>query len=531
MNIVLKMNSILCATLLTGNVAALAQEVSVARFRGDRRCAVSLTFDDGAQEDYTLIAPHLEQYGLRGTFTINGKMIGDLDDHYTPRLTWKEVAELHRRGHEISNHSWSHPHMTKLTDEELRQEVERNDSAIMAATGQRPLSFIYPYNQWDDRVKEACMQGRVGMREYQIGLGQANSFQTRESIAAWLRQQIDEGLWGIGMTHGIYTAWDRWEEPWIFWDLMRELGLKSDTIWNATFAEVAAYVAERDAVKLDVAQRKGVTTITPHLDLDPQVFTQPLTMKVTGSFDKKVARYAKLGAWRAVQDGKNLPITRRGDDLLFEFNPFGGAITLEPLKEDPLAGKKICFLGDSYVANHRQPKENTWHSKVAARHGMTYCNYGRNGGAIAFDRTNRNFGKALYVRYAEMDDDADYVVVIAGHNDAYFVMQDADSLAAFVEHLDDLCVGLKQKYPHAKLAFVSPWNVAYEGFTVVMYHIQEACSRHNIPFLNAAATSGIEVENPAFRERFCQHKGDRAHLNPEGHDLLIEWGETFLMSL
>jgi len=522
---------LLCATLLSSDVAALAQTVRVAPYLGDAQCAVSLTFDDGIQENYTLIAPHLDRFALKGTFTINGAMIGDLDDHYSPRMTWEEVASLYRNGHEISNHSWSHLKLTKLSDEELRIEIERNDSAIIAATGHRPSTFIYPYNARDERVREACVKGRVGTREYQFGLGQANSHQTQESISEWLRRQINEKSWGVAMTHGIYTAWDRWEEPWLFWDLMRELAFKSDTIWTATFAQVSAYVTERDAIRLEVKQRKDVTTITPYLDLDSTIFTEPLTMRVQGCFEKKVAKYSKWGAWRAEQDGKILPISRRGEELLFEFNPFGGQITFSPLQKDPLAGKKICLLGDSYVANHRQPKENTWHSKIAARHGMTYCNYGRNGGAIAFDRTNRNFGKALYVRYEEMDDDADYVVVIAGHNDAYFVTQGPDSLAAFIQHLDDLCVGLKQKYPHAKLAFISPWNVAYEGFPVVMSHIQHACRRHEIPFLNAATTSGVEVENEAFRQRYFQSVKDHAHLNSEGHDMLVQWGEAFLMSL
>jgi hypothetical protein len=66
---------------------------------------------------------------------------------------------------------------------------------------------------------------------------------------------------------------------------------------------------------------------------------------------------------------------------------------------------------------------------------------------------------------------------------------------------------------------------------LVIRAIQEACERHGFPFLNAATTSGIEVENPEFRKRYFQHPTDHAHLNPEGHDLLVPWGEQFLLSL
>lgn len=52
------------------------------RFWGDLQAAVSLTFDDGIQEHYTLVPPpHLNRYALRGTFGINGKYMGDIDDH------------------------------------------------------------------------------------------------------------------------------------------------------------------------------------------------------------------------------------------------------------------------------------------------------------------------------------------------------------------------------------------------------------------------------------------------------------------
>ena len=69
------------------SLSVKSQTASVADFLGDRQAAVSLTFDDGIQEHYTLVAPHLNRYALRGTFGINGKYMGDIDDHFAPRLT------------------------------------------------------------------------------------------------------------------------------------------------------------------------------------------------------------------------------------------------------------------------------------------------------------------------------------------------------------------------------------------------------------------------------------------------------------
>ena len=43
-------------------------------------------------------------------------------------------------------------------------------------------------------------------------------------------------------------------------------------------------------------------------------------------------------------------------------------------EDTPYAGKTMAVIGDSYVANHRRPKAETWHSRVAERLGMSYLN-------------------------------------------------------------------------------------------------------------------------------------------------------------
>lgn len=64
--------------------------------------------------------------------------------------------------------------------------------------------------------------------------------------------------------------------------------------------------------------------------------------------------------------------------------------------------------------------------------GMNYINFGRNGSSVAYDRSADGFGPAMTERYKEMPDTADFVVVIAGHNDA-------DKLASLgMEHLPEV---------------------------------------------------------------------------------------------
>ena len=63
--------------------------------------------------------------------------------------------------------------------------------------------------------------------------------------------------------------------------------------------------------------------------------------------------------------------------------------------------KRLNIIGDSYVKNHKRPVEEAWHYKMAKKLGLTYNNYGRNGGCVAFDRTHDgkyNFGPAMYTK-------------------------------------------------------------------------------------------------------------------------------------
>ncbi|MCR5313197.1 MAG: SGNH/GDSL hydrolase family protein [Bacteroidaceae bacterium] len=185
----------------------------------------------------------------------------------------------------------------------------------------------------------------------------------------------------------------------------------------------------------------------------------------------------------------------------------------------------INVIGDSYVANHRRPKEEAWHYKLAKDYGFTYNNYGRNGSCVAFDRTHDgkyNFGPAMWVRYTAMDPSADYVLIIAGHNDADKVKNSADSLKMFADSLECLLTGIEKLCPNAKIGYVTPWYVDRPGFKSVCKTIKKICKSHGIPVLyNYEKKCVIKVRDDEFRKTYFQGPKDTAHLNAQGHDLFL----------
>lgn len=297
-------------------------EIYVAPYKDDKQCAVSYTFDDGLQEHYTLVYPKLEEYGLKGTFWVCGKIIEDNEAALgKPRMTWEQMKEMADKGHEISNHGWSHLVLRDKTTDQVREEIHKNDSIIFAKIGKRPMTFCYPGNFVDEQAVEMASAGRVGTRLQQYSIGGEKAKSTPEKLDKWLEQLLVSGGWGVGMTHGITYGYDFFADPSILWKHFEKVKSKEDSIWVDTFEEVATYVKEWKNTRLDICKGESEWIVTPSLSLDSRLFNHPLTLVLNLNPGKEIKK-----AW---QNGKRIPIRKRNGKNLLDFNPYGGSIQVD----------------------------------------------------------------------------------------------------------------------------------------------------------------------------------------------------------
>ncbi len=203
----------------------------------------------------------------------------------------------------------------------------------------------------------------------------------------------------------------------------------------------------------------------------------------------------------------------------------------QEVRSSPLYEKNIIVFGDSYVQNAANPIEDTWHYKLAVKYNMEYHNWGRNGTCVAYEWETEKFGRPLYERYTELPDSADYVIVIGGHNDAVLMHRYGEGTEYFRSKLGILCAGLRQKFPTAKICFVTPWNVPQPMYRETAQAMEEVCKEYGIPVFNSVIHSGIIVRFRGFRSLYLQGPDDMAHLNAKGHDLFLPHIEPFILGL
>jgi peptidoglycan/xylan/chitin deacetylase (PgdA/CDA1 family) len=106
---------------------------------------VSFTFDDVPESAASIGAPMLEEYGGRATFYISGGLVGQWSGHWNG-IAPDDIVSLHRGGHEIACHTYSHRQAIDLDAMAMAEEIDRNRRYFASLDPTIHLqNFAYPY--------------------------------------------------------------------------------------------------------------------------------------------------------------------------------------------------------------------------------------------------------------------------------------------------------------------------------------------------------------------------------------------------
>ncbi|NLN15165.1 MAG: polysaccharide deacetylase family protein [Tissierellia bacterium] len=116
--------------------------------RDDKKIAIS--FDAAYGDEYTQdILDILDKYNVKTTFFLV-KFWVDKYPH--------QVVEIHKRGHEIGNHSATHPNMSTLSKEQMIEEIMTTHEAIYELTDEEPILFRPPFGDYNDLLIKTCRE-------------------------------------------------------------------------------------------------------------------------------------------------------------------------------------------------------------------------------------------------------------------------------------------------------------------------------------------------------------------------------------
>ena len=146
-----RITAALLALLALGPMLPRGSAVPLSAKEGGKTKRIALTFDDGPSAGYTAeILDILREYDVKATFFVIGK---NVEAH--PDLLRRTVAE----GHEIGNHTYSHPHLKTIDEARLSEEVARSATLLQEVAGIRTSLFRPPEGIITPAVTAAAEKG------------------------------------------------------------------------------------------------------------------------------------------------------------------------------------------------------------------------------------------------------------------------------------------------------------------------------------------------------------------------------------
>ena len=106
---------------------------------------IALTFDDGPGPYTEKLLDILDKYDAKATFFLIGSKVS---------ARANTLRRMQSRGHQLGNHSWSHPELPKLSVDQIAGEIDRTNEAIRQATGVKPSILRPPYGAVNGVVLE-----------------------------------------------------------------------------------------------------------------------------------------------------------------------------------------------------------------------------------------------------------------------------------------------------------------------------------------------------------------------------------------
>ncbi|MEA2142679.1 MAG: hypothetical protein QOI64_1109 [Solirubrobacteraceae bacterium] len=121
----------------------------------------ALSFDDGMEDNHSVLMPLLQEYGVTATIYVTTGLIGQPNPWLAESLgqrmmTEDEIRAVAAAGIEIGAHSVTHPDMALLGYDECMREMTTSRAELERILGQPVRTFAYPFTRYGAQAAEAA---------------------------------------------------------------------------------------------------------------------------------------------------------------------------------------------------------------------------------------------------------------------------------------------------------------------------------------------------------------------------------------
>lgn len=214
---------------------------------------ISITFDDGVISQWTTAKPLLDKYGYKASFYIITENSSDPIFSKTGKvyaMDRDQLLALQQQGHVIGSHSHTHTHLTRLSAEELDQELSISKS-MLVSWGLSVSSISFPYGDFNDdvvakatRFFSTCLLIQEGINPYDAFKAKRPLLRVEAPTKSFkeIKQLIDEtertGGWLVFYYHAVGP------------------GHSGDRYWvgSSTFERTLKYISKKDIMVVPIEQ-------------------------------------------------------------------------------------------------------------------------------------------------------------------------------------------------------------------------------------------------------------------------------------
>ena len=125
--------------------------------------SIAISVDDADISFLTYAWPKLKKKGFPVTLFVNTSTINNNKNY----LNWDQIRILKNEGVDIGAHSHSHNHLTEMSIEEIKEEIEISNKIFLKELNEIPALFAYPYGEADSRIIEILKEYK-----YNVAFGQ-----------------------------------------------------------------------------------------------------------------------------------------------------------------------------------------------------------------------------------------------------------------------------------------------------------------------------------------------------------------------